>query len=110
VAREAIGLAREAAAKDDSDDREAHVGFYLIDKGLPQLEGLAGARRSRLEALRRLTRRFPLLFYLGMITLLTAIFSGGLLAKAYASAYQDWLLALIGIPLLLCASIWRWRW
>jgi cyclic beta-1,2-glucan synthetase len=40
VARNAIQIAREAAAKDDSDDRAAHVGFYLIDKGLVQLERL----------------------------------------------------------------------
>jgi len=104
VAREAIRLAREAAAKDDSDDRAAHVGFYLIDRGLPQLERTAGVRRSPLEALRRLSRQFPLLFYLGMITVITAIFSGSFLAKAHAGGVQDWLLALIGIPLLLCAS------
>jgi hypothetical protein len=58
VAREAIRLAREAAAKDDSDNRAAHVGFYLIDRGLPQLERTAEVRRSTLEALRRLSRRF----------------------------------------------------
>ena len=104
VAREAIRLAREAAAKDDSDDRAAHVGFYLIDKGLPQLERTAEVRRSTPEALRRLSRRFPLLLYLGTITLITAIFTGSLLAKAHASGYQDWLLALIGFPLLLGAS------
>ena len=38
VAREAIQLAREGAARKGSDDRAAHVGFYLIDKGLEQLE------------------------------------------------------------------------
>ena len=104
VAREAIRLAREAAAKDDSDDRAAHVGFYLIDRGLPQLERTAEVRRSTPEALRRLSRRFPLLLYLGTIALITAIFTGGLLAKAHASGYQDWLVALIGFPLLLGAS------
>jgi cellobiose phosphorylase len=104
VAREAIRLAREAAAKDDSDDRAAHVGFYLIDRGLPQLERAAEVRRSTPEALRRFSRRFPLLLYLGTIALIAAIFTGSLLAKAHASGYQDWLLALIGFPLLLAAS------
>ena len=104
VAREAIRLAREAAAKDNSDDRAAHVGFYLIDEGLRQLEGTAQVRRSPLEALRRLSRQFPLLFYLGIITLITAIFTGSLLAKAHAMGTQDWLIALIGLPLLLGAS------
>ena len=38
VARQAIQLAREGAARKGGDDRTAHVGFYLIDKGLAQLE------------------------------------------------------------------------
>ncbi len=66
VAREAIQFAREGAAKNDGDDRAAHVGFYLIDRGLPQLERRAEVRRSPLEALRLLSLRFPLLFYLGI--------------------------------------------
>jgi len=104
VAREAIRLAREAAAKDDSDDRAAHVGFYLIDRGLPHLEQTVGVSRSPLEALRRTGRRFPLLFYLGTITLITVFFTASLLAKAHAGGVQDWHLALIGFPLLLGAS------
>jgi len=104
VAREAIRLAREAASRGGSDDRPAHVGFYLIDRGLPQLEQTAEGCQSTLEALRRLSRRFSLLYYLGTISLITAILTGSLLAKAHASGYHDWLLALIGIPLLLCVS------
>ena len=48
VARKAIQLAREGAARKGGDDRAAHVGFYLIDKGLPQLERTAEVRRLRL--------------------------------------------------------------
>jgi len=104
VAREAIRLAGEAAAKDNRDDRTAHVGFYLIDEGLRQLEGAARVRRSPLEALRRASRQGPLVFYLGLITVMTALFTGSLLAKAHAMGAQDWFVALIGLPLLLGAS------
>ncbi len=104
VARKAIQLAREGAARKGGDDRTAHVGFYLIDKGLPQLERTAEVRRSTSEALRRVSRRFPLLLYLGTIVLMTAIFTGSLLAKAHAGGLHGWLLALIGILSLLCAS------
>ena len=42
VARHAIRMAREAAsavgADDGDDERTAHVGFYLVDEGRPQLE------------------------------------------------------------------------
>jgi hypothetical protein len=84
VAAEAVRLARESAAnKDggqDGNDRTSHVGYYLIDKGLPQLESLAHVRLSVSGALRKAGSRFPLFLYLGAITLLTAIFTGGLLA------------------------------
>jgi len=39
VAAKAIQLAREGAAKKGGDDRAAHVGFYLIDKGLEARKG-----------------------------------------------------------------------
>jgi len=38
VARQAILLAQNGAARGASDARMRHVGFYLIDQGLPQLE------------------------------------------------------------------------
>jgi cellobiose phosphorylase len=104
VARKAIQMARESAAKKDSDERVAHVGFYLIDKGLPQLERAVEIRRSTAEALQKRICRSPLLLYLGSIALTTGIFTGSLLVKAHASGVQGWNLALIGILLLLCTS------
>ena len=38
VARKAIQLAEEGAGQNGHDDRTAHVGYYLIDKGRPALE------------------------------------------------------------------------
>ncbi|HEX2720933.1 MAG TPA: hypothetical protein VHM71_08270, partial [Candidatus Deferrimicrobium sp.] len=104
VAREAILLAGEGAARNGPDDRAAHVGFYLIDKGLPRLERAAGVRLPLLETVRRTAGRFSLPLYLGSITLLTVIFSGALLAKAHAGGLQGWSLALLGALSLLCAS------
>ena len=104
VARQAIQLTREGAATKGSGDLSAHVGFYLIDKGLPQLERSAEVRLSTPEALQRRICRSPLLLYLGTTFLMTAIFTGAFLAKAHASGVPVWLLALIGVPLLLSAS------
>ena len=104
VARKAIQLAHEAAAGKGSDSRAAHVGFYLVDKGVPQLERTAELRLSALEALQRIGRRFPLLFYLGAIMLLTVIFTGGLLVKTQNGGVHGWLLALVGTLSLFCAS------
>jgi cellobiose phosphorylase len=104
VARKAILLAGEGAAGNGPDDRTAHVGFYLVDKGLPRTEGAAGVRLPLLETLRRLAGRVPLLLYLGSITLSTVVFSGALLAKAHAVGLRDWSLALFGALSLLCTS------
>ena len=103
MAADAVRLAHESAAREDDtqgkDDRAAHVGYYLIDKGLAQLEHLAGVRLSVTESLRKASSRFPLFLYLGTIMLITAIFTGGLLAKANADGLQPWLLLANGHPL-----------
>ncbi len=104
VARTATQLAHEGAAGKGRDAPEAHVGFYLIDKGLPQLERAAQVRSTTTETLQRMSHRFPLLLYLGTITLITAIFTLTLLAQAHAGGHPDWRLALIGILSALCAS------
>ena len=57
VARLAIQLAADRRrGTTGGHDRAAHVGYYLIDKGLPQLERTAKVRRSAAEALRRIGR------------------------------------------------------
>ena len=65
VAAKAIELARASAAGKGSNDRAAHVGFYLIDKGLPELERAAGVKAS--IGKRSATNRKPVsaAFYLG---------------------------------------------
>ncbi len=104
VAREAIRLAENAAALKNGDDRVAHVGFYLIDKGLANLERLAEVRLSVLETLQNVGRRFPLLLYLGTIVLITAILGGGLLAVARFNGLRGFPLWTLGVLSLLSVS------
>ncbi len=104
VARKAIRLAHEGAVGNGSDDRAAHVGFYLIDKGLPQLEQPLEVRHSLSEHLERWSRRFPLLLYLGAIALITTIFAGGMLAKAHVGVLPGWAMALIVLLSVLSVS------
>ena len=104
VARKALLLAGEGAAGNGPDDRTAHVGYYLVDKGLPRLEMESGARLPFLENLRRAAGRFSLPIYLCSIALSAAAISGALLAKAHVDGLRGWPLALFGALLLLCAS------
>ncbi|NEV64420.1 glycoside hydrolase family 94 protein [Thiorhodococcus minor] len=111
VAREAIGIAQARAAlqhegsgqtQADTDARAAHVGYYLVDRGRPQLERAAGGRRYRLESLLGQGHRSPLVLYLGGILLLTAGLSWGLLAQAEGA--PRWLLPLLSILAVLGTS------
>ena len=108
VARKAIQLAHEGASgtagKDGDDDRAAHVGFYLIDKGRPRLERAAEARPASAETLRRVARRVPLLLYLGAIAAITGSLTAALAAMAHAGGASDVALAALAVLLLLATS------
>jgi cyclic beta-1,2-glucan synthetase len=104
IARKAIQLALDGVARKGSEDREAHVGFYLIDKGLPELERRVEERQSILGLFKRFGSRFSLPLYLGAITLVTSAIAGSLLAKAHAGGLHNWQLALIAVLLLLGGS------
>ncbi|MBP1622539.1 MAG: glycosyltransferase, partial [Acidobacteria bacterium] len=104
IASRAIQLALDGAARKGSDDREAHVGFYLIDRGLPELERTARMRQSISGFFKRIGNRFPLPIYLVAITLVTAAIAGGLLMQGHAGGLPQWQLALIGVLSLLGGS------
>jgi len=104
VARQAILLAQAGTTSSSNDERTRHVGFYLIDRGLPQLKRAAHIRGSMMGALRGSSRHFPLSLYLGCIVLLAAIGTGCLVARARGDGGPDWLLALVAIFALPCTS------
>jgi len=108
VSRKAIQLAHEGAAgtagKDGDDDRAAHVGFYLIDKGRPRLERAVEARLGPAEVLRRVARRVPLLLYLGAIAAITGGITAVLAAMADADGVSNAALVALAVFLLLATS------
>ncbi|MDP3539492.1 MAG: glucoamylase family protein [Azonexus sp.] len=103
VATRAIALARAAAAT-GVVGRAGHVGFYLVDKGLPELERQAEVRLPASERLCRAARKSPLLLYLGLIVLLTAIFAGGLLSLGVPAGTPLWLQVPFALVVLLAIS------
>ena len=119
VARKAVDLARTGTsinAGNGIGERARHIGFYLIDQGLPELERAADVRLSGFEFLRRTAARFPLLLYLGPILLITALLTRVLLAQAETGLHlaalsaavnvglSGLLLLLLGVISLLAAS------
>jgi cyclic beta-1,2-glucan synthetase len=104
VARLAIDLARKTASTAGPDTRATHVGFFLVDKGRRRLERAAGARGSLRESVRRLCVGHPLALYLGSVTALTLVPAAALVMRARGEGVDGWLLGLLGILLLACAS------
>jgi len=107
VALRAIQLAQVAqAVHPGGGERAAHVGFYLIDRGLRALETSTRAQVhfSFAETLAKIAYRRPLGLYLGAIALLTLLFSAGLLAMAQAQGIPDEMQVPIGLLVLLSTS------
>ena len=90
VARQAVGLAREAAASGATGERFAHVGYYLVDEGLAALERATGYRPSRRDSAYRWVRRHP-----------NVVFVGGVLSTTVAALVA--VLWLGGVP---ARSVW----
>ena len=97
-------LAVHLASQQKSASRHGHIGYYLIDKGLPELERAAGVRKSTLTVLHGWSSRHPLSLYLGSIALLTAILAVVLVSTLSVAKLPDWLLALTWLLVIFCAG------
>ena len=100
VARAAIQLATEAAHRDGTTARTAHVGFYLIDKGRLRLESIVRVHWSLRRFVTRMARRFPIFCYLGSLLVITAATASLVLEPASLFGWHDWrvwLLMMLGI-------------
>ena len=107
VACTAIQLTAAAVAEQNGADRRRHVGFYLIDKGVAELEQLAQVHLSPRAFLGRLLSRFPLPLYLGGIATIAAVIAIALLALApepEAGTLSGLLWLVFGLSALLVTS------
>ncbi|HET9479848.1 MAG TPA: hypothetical protein VFO72_10915, partial [Pyrinomonadaceae bacterium] len=102
IAQATVKLATEA--KENDAQAKKHVGYYLIDEGLPQLEAIFRYRPRTREKLRRFLVRHATASYLGVIALLTILLLGFLLT-AMSLAGASWLvLVAAGLLALIPAS------
>ncbi|MGD8874102.1 MAG: glucoamylase family protein, partial [Gammaproteobacteria bacterium] len=90
VATEAIALAQAAAGRLGPEDRSAHVGFYLIDRGRQTLERVVGCRLPWRSRIIRASRQFRLYLYLGPILLLTLVATAVVLHAFGGFSPGDW--------------------
>ena len=90
VAQEAIALAQTAAAQRGHHHRSAHVGYYLVDRGRPNLERAIDCRLPLGTRLKRASRNARLALYLGPILLLTLLTTAGIFCALDGFAVTDW--------------------
>ncbi|MBC7931053.1 MAG: cyclic beta 1-2 glucan synthetase, partial [Rubrivivax sp.] len=84
VARESIRLAAASQGVNPADVARTHVGYYLIDDGASELERQFAYRPYLYERALCYVRAHPTLFYLGTLTLMTALVVALLVIAAYA--------------------------
>ncbi len=104
TARTAIRLSEESAQKNGPDAVTAHVGYYLVDKGLVKLESACKVRISPLKAFAKVSRRVPLLIYSGSIILLTLLVTALMLGQVYDKGFDSLQLVLLGILFFIAAA------
>ncbi|HKO96501.1 MAG TPA: glucoamylase family protein [Pyrinomonadaceae bacterium] len=97
VARSAVEFAKNASSDEIKSGPQTHVGFYLIDKGLAQLESAFDYRPRFVERVRRLITNKATLFYLGAVAVVTILVTFALLTLIYRAGG--------GWPLLIFAAI-----
>ncbi|MDH4609953.1 glycoside hydrolase family 94 protein [Pseudomonas sp. BN102] len=100
VARTALELADSAP----SEDIASHVGYYLIDKGRPELEQRLAVSLPLWERWERLLQRAPLLFFLGPVVALSLGLTWPFMRWALASGLPPYAVALLALPAALMAS------
>lgn len=104
VASAAILLAKEGSLRRGISDRMAHVGYYLVDAGLPELGRVLRMRQTLGLAQTEMKHPASLVVYLGAIVLITLALTVWFGLKVQAEALPTWVMSLAVIPILLCAS------
>ncbi|MEO6918524.1 MAG: glucoamylase family protein [Collimonas sp.] len=104
VAEQAIALAGANLAAGMLEPRNVHVGYYLVGKGLPQMEQAVRFGPPLRERLRSAGRDSPLAVYLISILMLSLLVAGLVVFKAYADGVNHWLLLALGLLSLFAAS------
>ena len=95
VARLAVDRARAALAAAADDPRRAHVGYYLVDAGLAELEQATGYRATPGEAVERWVHRHPNTVFVGGVLTTTAAALAAVLWLGGPAARAEWLPVLL---------------
>ncbi|MEK6337030.1 MAG: glucoamylase family protein [Acidobacteriota bacterium] len=99
IARAALGMAEQASEQKENPAR-AHVGYFLIDDGVFQLERETSYRPRLKERIRRVVERHATVAYLGVFLLLSLLILG-LILSALVNAQAGVVMMLVALLLSL---------
>ena len=94
----------ESGARSRTAAPEAHVGYYLIDRGRPALERAVSMKVGAYSTFARLLKRVPLTTFLGVVLLVSVGIAALLLWTGSAFGMRPWAAALLALPAVLAAS------
>ncbi|MBP9665338.1 MAG: hypothetical protein KBD94_12015, partial [Pyrinomonadaceae bacterium] len=104
VARKVIDLSVAARRRDPLDRRRAHIGYYLIDKGLTEIEQEFDCRPQISEKCVAFVLKYPTVTYLGSAAFLTALVILLLGSTAAYFGANWWTIVVFGLLSLIPAS------
>jgi len=104
IATLAIRLAKQPTAPHNGDEQMSHVGYYLIGPGLRQTQRIAKMRLSLVQRIRNGLGKHAFGLYLTSILLISLAITTAILQRAHSDTQNAWLLVIIAVLLLLCAS------
>ncbi|HEU0252125.1 MAG TPA: hypothetical protein VFR12_03770, partial [Pyrinomonadaceae bacterium] len=104
IGRRVLELAQRADQSSARKDVTNHVGYYLIDDGLPQLERLLAFHPRPREQVVRLIRRHPTLTYLGTIAVVSLLIVALLAVYVAAAGATVLMIAVVAFLSVIPAS------
>ena len=104
VARIAIQLSLDHTILPTANQREVHVGYYLVGEGVAQTKLAAKVQEPDIRKLLHGIKKNAFPFYLFFIILITIGLSAGIFIKLQSETQNIWLLLLVSSLTILCAS------
>ncbi len=104
IARIAIQLSLDNTTLLTANQREVHVGYYLVGEGVAQTKLAAKVQEPDIRKLLRGIKKNAFPFYLFFIILITIGLSAGIFIKLQTETQNIWLLLLVSGLTILCAS------
>jgi cyclic beta-1,2-glucan synthetase len=104
VAQRALYLATDSARENPTDQRKAHVGYYLIDAGVRRTEHFCSVKHSFIKTIAKKIYNYKYSVYVIASLLLTLLMVFALTEKASSDGVNNFWLIIVGILSLFAGS------